>query len=307
MRYEIRIKNPEGQKIKRYEAKSAEGVKKLLKMAADMGGELYDSEGVIVAESPSTEVSPEAKVQLLIDAINAEWGAIRSYESMRSSFSEEEREVWDDIILEEKVHVGQFQAMMDKYSSTTESVQEGETEGRQQSDQEPSSVSTEDYQDEDLIAEAKFLNTTGTKVAARAYETKKKRANVAAPIESVEKPVRAEAIKATVSCGACGRGRASIQDVIDDGVITEEEARQAYALGLADALKEDVELDLSFEIEVDDVRDHDSVEQAIYDLGTADGEELKDDEAAEDDFDDDIEDMFDSETDEDFDYEDLEG
>ena len=76
--------------------------------------------------------------------------------------------------------------------------------------------------------------------------------------------------------------RASVQEAIDDEVITEEEARQAYALGLADALKEDVELDLSAEIEVEDPKDHDQVEQAIYDMGTQDGESIEEMDEAED-------------------------
>lgn len=58
-------------------------------------------------------------------------------------------------------------------------------------------------------------------------------------------------------------------------------------------------MDLSAEIEVEDPQDHDQVEQAIYDMGTQDGESIESEEEYEDetededyteydDFDDDI-------------------
>lgn len=258
MKYEIKVKNGSKTKVMRYEAASQKGVKKLLKMAADMGGELYDMEGNAVQEFVT---SPDARIQILIDAINAEWVAIRQYEAMKPSFSEDEQKVIEDILQEEKVHVGQFQAIMDKYAATNESVAEGVEEAQAQ---EQGGVDTADDTMDDMVVTDDFVDASIVR-----KKRVKRNANEALRRTSIRR-MRARKV------------RASVQEAIDDEVITEEEARQAYALGLADALKEDVELDLSAEIEVEDPKDHDQVEQAIYDMGTQDGESIEETDDDED-------------------------
>lgn len=338
MKYEIKVKNGSKTKVMRYEAASQKGVKKLLKMAADMGGVLYDMEGNAVQEFVA---SPDARVQILIDAINAEWVAIRQYEAMKPSFSEDEQKVIEDILQEEKVHVGQFQAIMDKYAATNESVAEGVEEAQEQEqggvdttdDMMPDIVVTDDFVDASIVRK-KSAKRNANKGSGKTYSewfdednqfgekfddyvktfpNAESLRNATAqeiwdnvnrfydiyPVDSTDREnafnfVSEELNKdygeiydawrqrASVKRVHTRKVRASVQEAIDDEVITEEEARQAYALGLADALKEDVELDLSAEIEVEDPQDHDQVEQAIYDMGTQDGESIEETDDDED-------------------------
>lgn len=342
MKYEIRVKNGSKTKVMRYEAASQKGVKKLLKMAADIGGELYDMEGNAIQEFVA---SPDARIQILIDAINAEWVAIRQYEAMKPSFSEDEQKVIEDILQEEKVHVGQFQAIMDKYAATNESVAEGVEEAQEQ---EQGGVDTADNTMDDTMVTDDFVDASivrkrsvkrnANKGTGKTYsewfdegnkfgrtfdeevkdfpEAESLRNATAQeiwdkadryydfyPIDSWERERAFDFVSEELgkdyeeiydkwleggrkSSNAkkvrTRKVRASVQEAIDDEVITEEEARQAYALGLADALKEDVELDLGAEIEVEDPKDHDQVEQAIYDMGTQDGESIEEMDEAED-------------------------
>lgn len=286
MKYEIKVKNGSKTKVMRYEAASQKGVKKLLKMAADMGGELYDMEGNAIQEFVA---SPDARIQILIDAINAEWVAIRQYEAMKPNFSDDEQKVIEDILQEEKVHVGQFQAIMDKYAATNESVAEGVEEAQEQEqggvDTADDTMVTDDFVDASIVRKKSFkrnANNGKDKTYSEWLDGGRKYSNA--------KNVRARKV------------RASVQEAIDDEVITEDEARQAYALGLADALKEDVELDLSAEIEVEDPKDHDQVEQAIYDMGTQDGESIEEvDETEDEEYDEDYSEFEDFDDDIDFD------
>ena len=339
MKYEIKVKNGSKTKVMRYEAASQKGVKKLLKMAADMGGELYDMEGNAIQEFVA---SPDARIQILIDAINAEWVAIRQYEAMKPSFSEDEQKVIEDILQEEKVHVGQFQAIMDKYAATNESVAEGVEEAQEQEqggvDTADDAMVTDDFVDASIVrkksvkrsankgkgktysewfdegnkfgmtfdeyADTAFLDAESLRNAtAQEIWDKADRIYEFYPIDSIERERAFEFASeelgkdydeiynkwleggrkhSSAKKGRTRKVRASVQEAIDDEVITEEEARQAYALGLADALKEDVELDLSAEIEVEDPKDHDQVEQAIYDMGTQDGESIEEVDETED-------------------------
>ena len=366
MKYEIKVKNGSKTKVMRYEAASQKGVKKLLKMAADMGGELYDMEGNAIQEFVT---SPDARIQILIDAINAEWVAIRQYEAMKPNFSEDEQKVIEDILQEEKVHVGQFQSIMDKYAATNESVAEGVEEAQEQEqsgvdtadDTMDDTMVTDDFVDASIVRK-KRVKRNANKGTGKTYsewfdegnkfgrtfdeevkdfpEAESLRNATAQeiwdkadryydfyPIDSWERERAFDFVSEELgkdyeeiydkwleggrkSSNAkkvrTRKVRASVQEAIDDEVITEEEARQAYALGLADALKEDVELDLSAEIEVEDLKDHDQVEQAIYDMGTQDGESIEEvdeteDETEDEEYDEDYSEFEDFDDDIDFD------
>lgn len=379
--------------VRKYEASSTQGLKKLIKIAADLGGYVVDETGAMYStENVMPEATPEAKVQILIDAINAEWQAIRQYESMKQNFSAEEQEEFDHIIEEEKIHVGQFQAIMDKYSSTTQAVIDGQNESKSESTEDKDDMPVPEAEAGIVNADREAKETNPKKArtfsewvdagesgyyesfaeAVEMFPSIKSLRNATAqeiwdnadrfydvyPVDSDDRELAfnfateelgkdydeiynkwlgrdASALKqarmdrksssdkqnavvtqdgsskkdSANAANQKSKVRASIQEMIDDEIITEEEARSAYALGLADALKDDVALDLNEEIEVDDVTDHDQVEQAIYDLGTADAElidEDEDDEEDYDEFDDDIDfDVADEDDEEDYDeYED---
>jgi hypothetical protein len=85
---------------------------------------------------------------------------------------------------------------------------------------------------------------------------------------------------------ASKRVKASIYVYVENGLITEQEAADAYTLGQTDAGIMPSVLDFNVELESDG--DHDSVEQAIYDHGTkGDGDNDADDKEAKE-FDDDV-------------------
>lgn len=115
---------------------------------SELDYELYNSDAIVSKVDSSSNI-PEGPqpgpntgiADLLIAAINDEWEAIRSYNSLVSTLAFESAnnpqfarmiDVINDINSEENKHVGQLQEILKILSPNASLIKEGEQEGRQQ-------------------------------------------------------------------------------------------------------------------------------------------------------------------------------
>ena len=94
--------------------------------------EEFENEEILA--SPETEDNGIAN--MLIDAINDEWEAIKGYNDLLVMIREEGFDdmipVIEDISNEENTHVGQLQELLSKVSENIESISTGEKEAEEQ-------------------------------------------------------------------------------------------------------------------------------------------------------------------------------
>ena len=324
--YEVEIQ----QAVKEYEKNKSNGVKAS-----------YEEPST---EEPSTEepsTDDFSRRQTIMGLINDKWNNIQRYDSVMDVFTEEQMPVINSILTDEKVHIGQLQAMLDDSGmDTSTSIDKGREDAENILGDNGSSDIVE-YDESELVeagkaskknkcaairpatgddttaieayfngkiytikrtlnneyefrtTEGKWIGSTPNEVAEKIFADDYGMKNLESLVDWEWNELSQYRWSATCYTESDrnhpNNRRASkdksntIQDLIDSDVISEEEARDAYALGLADALKEDVSLELSLEIKA---TDKEGVEQAIYDLAVKDAkEELLDD---SEDFDDDI-------------------
>lgn len=92
----------------------------------------------VTEESPSKEVEDNAYSNAIIDALNDEWATVQKYQDIVNQLSEHEEfkkfiPVIDDIIKDEKNHVGNLQKILDEINpKTIPDIKDGEQEATDQ-------------------------------------------------------------------------------------------------------------------------------------------------------------------------------
>lgn len=156
MKYILKQKIQGGYKKTEYEI-TAKALPKLIAHAKKVRAELFDETGNAI------DLENDGKAQMLMAAIKDEWETIQSYEGAFSSFTPEEQAVIKDIIMEEKVHIGQLQSMLDNIGKeATEPISEGTEEGEEQLGKQ-----TEFEEDEETLSLDSDINAKLASLKAR--------------------------------------------------------------------------------------------------------------------------------------------